>query len=241
MGFDGLTVWEFHWDGRSRLAAVVSPDSSESGWYTAHLVVSDMGPGAPGVGRYESDWQLALPRLSPDGRVVAFVEGICSDRGILAGVPMSAEVGSGSARAIAPGADIDCTWLQWRDDESLWCAGWRGIGSVCGVIETGRGFTEIWSGAATLGGRLQARVSADARGRRLVAVIESANEPPEAVQLDPAGGRCWRPLTDLNSGLAAHSLPAWSRQRWLSTDGREIEGLLALPRIALPGICHWSC
>jgi dipeptidyl aminopeptidase/acylaminoacyl peptidase len=227
---DGLTVWEFHWDGRARFAAVVSQDSSESGWYTAHLVVCDFGrPGVHEVARYASEWQLALPRLSPEGRVVAFVEGVCSDRGILAGVPMSAEVGAGPARPIAPGADIDCTWLQWRDDRSLWCAGWRGIGSVCGVLEPGRGVTEIWSGVATLGGRLQARVSADARGRRLVAVIESANEPPEAVELDPAAGGPWRALTDLNAGLAARTLPAWSRRRWHSTDGLQIEGLLALP------------
>lgn len=230
VGFDGLTVWEFDWDGRSRLAAVVSADSSESGWYTAHLVVVELHAEQRELARHDSDWQLALPRLSPDGRGIAFLEGVCSDRGILAGVPLWAEFGGAPARPIAPDADVDFTWLQWHDERTLWCAGWRGIGSACGRLVLGEGFSEVWSGTATLGSRLQAQVSADRRGSRLVAVLESANLPPEAVVLDPsAPDPEWIPLTALNADVRACALPQWLRHRWESSDGREIEGLVALP------------
>ena len=102
--FDGLTVWEFDWDGGATLAAVVSNDSSESGWYTAHLLVVGLDAEARQLERIDSDWQLALPRLSPDGARIAFLEGVCSDRGILAGVPMAATIGSGQARPIVGGS-----------------------------------------------------------------------------------------------------------------------------------------
>ena len=233
--FDGLTVWEFDWDGGATLAAVVSNDSSESGWYTAHLLVVGLDAEARQLERIDSDWQLALPRLSPDGARIAFLEGVCSDRGILAGVPMAATIGSGQARPIVGGVDLDATWLQWRDQRSLWCAGWRGIGSAVGMVELDGGYTDVWSGAATLGSRLQARVSVDADGARAVAVLERANLPPEAVQLDLGEAEpSWTPLTTFNAELGAHALPEWSRLQWTSTDGREIDGLVALPSGVLP-------
>ena len=228
--FEGLTVWEFDWDGDATLAAVVSSDSSESGWYTAHLLVVALEAEPRELERIDSDWQLALPRLSPDGTRVAFLEGLCSDRGILAGVPMSAAIGAGPPRPIVDGLDVDATWLQWRDQRSLWCAGWRGIGSAVGILAIDGAFTDVWSGPATLGSRLQARVSVDAAGTRAVAVLECPNVPPEAVQLDPgASTPSWTPLTAFNAELGAHALPEWSRLQWTSTDGREIDGLLALP------------
>jgi dipeptidyl aminopeptidase/acylaminoacyl peptidase len=232
--FDRLTVWEFDWDGERRLAAVVSPDPSESGWYTAHLELVELGADVRRLARIDSEWQIALPRLSPDGTGVAYLEGVCSDRGILAGVPMWAAVGE-SPSPIVAGMDVDCTWIQWQDGATLWCAGWRGLGSVCGTLEPGGGFTEVWSGATTLGSRLQARISVDRWGGRVVAVCESANVPPEVVELDPgAPSPRWNPLTQLNRELAAHALPAWSRARWVSTGGREIEGLVALPADSEP-------
>ncbi len=228
--FDGLTVWEFDWDGDATLAAVVSSDSSESGWYTAHLLVVALDAEPRRLERIDSEWQLALPRLSPDGARIAFLEGVCSDRGILAGVPMSATIGAGQALPIVGGLDVDVTWLQWRDQRSLWCAGWRGIGSAFGTVEIDGGYTDVWSGAATLGSRLQARVSVDAGGARAVAVLERPNVPPEAVQLDiGAPTPSWTPLTTFNTKLGAHALPEWLHLGWASTDGREIDGLVALP------------
>ena len=240
--FEGLTVWEFDWDGASTLAVVVSADSSESGWYTAHVRVCDLSAPHRTLARIDSEWQLALPRLAPGGAGVAFLEGVCSDRGISPASPCGPRSTAGRPGPSTRGVDLDCTWLQWRDDHSLWCTGWRGIGSACGMLALDGGFTEVWAGAATLGSRLQARVSADRGGTRLVAVCEAANRPPEAVQLDPAAPQPdWSPLTALNAELAVHALPEWSRLEWSSTDGRAIDGLIALPPTGRRTICRWWC
>ena len=42
----GRNVWDFSWDGATALAAIVSADPSESGWYTATIAVFDLGAAA---------------------------------------------------------------------------------------------------------------------------------------------------------------------------------------------------
>ena len=72
----------------------MSADPSESGWYTATIAVFDIaaGPAPRLVAEYRPRWQLGVPRLSPDARQLAFIEGVCSDRGIIAGELMLAEL-----------------------------------------------------------------------------------------------------------------------------------------------------
>jgi dipeptidyl aminopeptidase/acylaminoacyl peptidase len=227
--FDELSVWSFGWDGESRVAAIASADSSESGWYTASLVVLRTGPSIEVESRYEPTWQLGAPRVSPDGRRLAFIEGICSDRGIVAGSPMIADL---EARELAPGClnnALDVTELQWRDTESLWYAGWDRAGSACGTISLAGEVGELWRGDATLGSRLRAEICADAAGRRLIAIKEAANVPPEVMSLEGVARDQWVPLTDFNRGLTRLRLPRWETLRWVSSDNLEIEGLLALP------------
>jgi dipeptidyl aminopeptidase/acylaminoacyl peptidase len=61
--------------------------------------------------------------------------------------------------------------------------------------------------------------------------MESANEPPEVVELTrgPGGDRLWRPVTRMNVDLRGYAYPSWMRYQWTSADGTGIDGLLALP------------
>jgi dipeptidyl aminopeptidase/acylaminoacyl peptidase len=119
VGPDGVNVWEFDWRG-GEAAAVAGDDPSESGWYRARLVMIDLERGSVRT-IHEPAMQIAAPTISADGRAVAFVEGFCSDRGILLGETTVVPAAGGEARVLGPDIDVGC--LSWRDERTLWFAG----------------------------------------------------------------------------------------------------------------------
>jgi dipeptidyl aminopeptidase/acylaminoacyl peptidase len=225
-----LSVWDFSWDGSSTLAAIVSADPSESGWYTATIAVFEVVPSVRMVAGYRPRWQLGVPRLSPDASQLAFIEGVCSDRGIIAGELMIATVGEGDLSARPLGLD-NVTHLDWRDASSLVCATMSGLGATIEVLDLVGGAQRRWRGDVTLGYRHHVRTSMDALGRLIVTVAEGANAPPEAfcLTLDDQAEDTWAPLTNFNAGLVPTRAPVWESVTWKSADGSAIEGILVLP------------
>jgi dipeptidyl aminopeptidase/acylaminoacyl peptidase len=228
VGPPGLTVWEADWNGGPLVAAIVSSDPSESGWFDASLVVWNVDAGEV-VSRYESEWQLAVARLAPDSTHVAFVEALSSDRGDVAGAVRCARIDGPSLEARTLGAPLDVSWLRWVKGDRLLYAGWRGLHTACGLASLSGEIDEVWSGPATIGSRLCARAEADAGITRLAAVIEASNVPPEVAVLDVNGSRSWEAVTAFNGHLTAGELPRWQEYSWQAPDGLAIDGLLVLP------------
>jgi dipeptidyl aminopeptidase/acylaminoacyl peptidase len=215
---EGVNVFELGWAG-GKVAAVCTDEPSESAWYDAWLGLIDLDTRS--VERaHTPKWQLQAPRISPGGRV-AFVEGLSSDRGTLTGTVHVLDSGP-----IAP--DLDATWIDFADEETLWVAGWRGAGSFAGRLSLDGAYEELAGGEVTLGPRYSPKIAASADGTRFCAAYESADDPPEVV-LWQDGDR--RALTSLNAEVAPRiATLAWRSYRWESLDRLEIEGLLALPR-----------
>ena len=217
---DGVNVFEVGWAG-GKAAAVCTDEPSESAWYDAWVGLIDLD--ARSVERVHTPkWQLQAPRISPGGQV-AVVEGFSSDRGTLTGTVHV--VGRGP---IAP--ELHATWIEFADEDTLWVAGWRGAGSFAGQLSLdGSGsYEELAGGDLTLGPRYSPALAVSADGSRAAAAYESADEPPEVVLWED-GER--RTLTGLNAEVAPRLANLdWRAYRWSSSDGLEIEGLLALPR-----------
>jgi dipeptidyl aminopeptidase/acylaminoacyl peptidase len=215
---EGTNVFEFGWVG-GKVAAICSDEPSESAWYDAWIGLID--PETRGVERLHTPkWQLQSPAISPGGRV-AFVEGFSSDRGTLAGTVHVDGVGP-----IAP--ELHASWVEFADESTLWVAGWREAGSFAGRLGLDGTYLELLSGEVTLGNRYNPRFAASADGSRIATPLESGDEPAEVVLLENGGRRA---LTSTNAHLKeALSNVEWRDYRWTSFDGREIQGLLALPR-----------
>jgi dipeptidyl aminopeptidase/acylaminoacyl peptidase len=225
----GINVWDFSWDGSRTLAAVLSADPSESSWYTATIAVFELGPPVRKVAEYRPRWQLGVPRLSPGARELAFIEGVCSDRGIIAGELMIASVGEGDLSARPLGLD-NVTYLDWRDASTLTCTTTSGLGATIETLDIAGGAQRQWQGDVTLGYRHHVRTSMDAAGGKIVTVAEGANAPPEAFCLTLSGqpDGVWAPVTAFNAGLVPARAPVWQSFTWKS-DGGDIEGILVLP------------
>jgi dipeptidyl aminopeptidase/acylaminoacyl peptidase len=222
---EGVHVFEFDWDG-DRAVAVCSDEPSESAWYNAYLAILDL-EGRTADRLYEPEWQIQCPRLV--GGTVCFVEGFCSDRGVLAGDVKALDLEQRSAREIE--IDCDVSFLLPRDEGRLWFAGLRGLGSACGSFSLAGEVEEIWSGDATIGLRFQPRIAPDGAGRTIVTVLDGPDGPPEVVALDmQAREEGWRALTSLNSEFPdTREAGEWETRTWTGEDGLEIEGLLLLP------------
>jgi len=223
VGTEGVNVWEFDLRDEGSAVAVVSDDPSESSWYDAYVALLDLDA-RTARNLYRPRWQLQALCSSPDGRRVAFVEGLCSDRTIVTGPVKVVELQSGEVREL-PVDDVG--WLGWSDDETLLYAGWQGLGSRCGRIALDGSHTELWSGEATIGTRYVPRITVDAGGETVAAVRESAGEAPEVVLFENGS---WRSISRLNDEVAGElELPRWERFAWTAHDGLELEGLLARP------------
>ncbi|ADB51768.1 S9 family peptidase [Conexibacter woesei] len=184
-GPDGLTVWEVGWAGAGAAVAIVSEDPSESGWYGARVALLDLDARTARL-VHEPAWQLQSPVISPDGRRVAFVEGIASDRTEVAGSARVLDLASGAVGDPAP--DHDLTALRWLDDGDLLGAGPRGLETTCVRIDAAPGgaVRELWRGPATIGAADAMAVGASADGRVIAAVVDGPGMPPEVALLEGA-------------------------------------------------------
>ena len=96
VGPEGVHVFEVDWDGE-RAVAICADEPTESAWYDAYVALLDLD--ARTAERvYEPEWQIQCPVLAGDS--VWFVEGFCSDRGVLAGDVKVAELGRRDVRDI---------------------------------------------------------------------------------------------------------------------------------------------
>jgi dipeptidyl aminopeptidase/acylaminoacyl peptidase len=223
-----VNIWEFDWTGDGPVVAVVSTGPAESAWYDANLAVLDIGELRAVVVR-DSAWQLQSPAVSPDGRQVAFVEGLASDRGHVAATVTLLDLDTGDVSTVG---EMDAVAVRWLESNRLFYVGPRGLETACGIMTRDGEVEKEWSGPVTLGQCHRWGVACNADGRLLAAALEAPNQPPELAVMDmSAADPQWTPLTPVNLSLSGRCTSAVKRCTWCS-DGTEIEGLLVLPALA---------
>ena len=78
--------------------------------------------------------QIGRLTWSPDSGSIAFVSGVMSDEGNIAGEVYVVPAAGGEARCITPDYEASITWIEWRDEGILY--GGRHIdSSVLGSID----------------------------------------------------------------------------------------------------------
>lgn len=236
VGPAGLGVWEVDWNGSGEAVAIVSDGAEENDWYAARVALLDLDARRERT-LHVPERQLQSPTISSDGRRIAFVEGLASDRGELAGTATVIAVDAPDA-VVRRAPEHDLAGLRWLDDGSLLGVGPVGLETHCLRIAPDGTVAVLWRGPATLGRMSAAAVASSADGRRLLAAKAAPGEPPELALLDldgPADGE-WRPLTAVNAALADRAVPRAERFAWAARDGQQIEGILLHPPVtASPG------
>ncbi|MBV8300994.1 MAG: S9 family peptidase [Candidatus Dormibacteraeota bacterium] len=198
----GLFAYEYDWRPDSGgFVATAAPEDGDNNWWIAKIYAFARGDGAGRV-LYEPAsprQQIAEPRISPDGRTVAFIGGIMSDFGSTGGDVFTIPLSGGAATNLTPDMKASATALVWSCNGTLQAQLLAGDRHQLVDLDTGARATppkSLWSGADTV-----ARISATSCPTGIVAVShESFTSPPE-IEVGRPGQ--WHDLTRANASLSA--------------------------------------
>lgn len=199
VGPSNFSVWEFELLGDDAALAIVSADPSERGWYHAVL---DLATRAATV-LHRSRWQLLAPSADPSAKRAAFLDGWSSDRGLVASDISILDIATGEIVTVAPSGMSSITSMKWRDDESLWFAGWSRLGSVYGVTRLDGSVEWMTREDAIIGtNSSRAGITPVPDKRGFAAVRESDGAPPEIVFKSGSEASAWSAVSNLNGDVA---------------------------------------
>jgi dipeptidyl aminopeptidase/acylaminoacyl peptidase len=218
-------VYEYDWtpDGRG-FVATSALGNGDNNWWVAELDAIDGATGA--VRRITAPaMQVDFPRVSSDGRTVAFIGGLMSDFGSVGGDVYTVPIGGGTPRDLTPDYRGSFTSLMWG---TAGLAGSALVGDHVAIIplDPARGAgAPAWSAPVSIaaGGARFARSASGAA----VAMVSQDYEHAPAVFAGPIAAP--RQITHDNDGwepmVAARSI-SWRR------GGFDVQGWLVLPREA---------
>ncbi|MGA9558879.1 MAG: S9 family peptidase [Terriglobales bacterium] len=261
-------IYEYDWTPDSRgFAAIAAHGSGDNNWWIARLYSIDADGGkTTGQMReiYKPKWQIAEPHISPDGKSVAFIEGIMSDEGLTGGDVYIISMTGGVARDLTPSIKASPSSLAWiatgrlgvianvdgnSGYEVVPAAGYA-IGSSWKERSAGG-----WTGEETIGTTTGGWVpsASFSRDGSVSAVVRQAASTPPEVWTGKMGA--WRQITHLNQNVK----PSWGESRnvhWLSDKAAggddRVEGWLMLPAnydpakkyplvVSVHGGPSWAC
>jgi dipeptidyl aminopeptidase/acylaminoacyl peptidase len=223
---EGVNVWEAAWCGDDAVVAIVSDDPGEHAWYAAPLVRIEV-PGGAQRELVRSDVQLGWATGSPDGRHVAVIEALSSDRLVLAGDVVVVDAATGDARRIDTDG-VDVGRVVWRDDRRALAIGQRGLDSVAGEIDLAGGWRETWR-SPEASGTFEPDAAPLGRGDGLVVAVHSHRRPPTIVAVRDGAERVLADPAHEGAAVIRGALARRDPLRWRASDGLEIEGLLTVP------------
>lgn len=218
----GRYIYEYDWtpDGRG-FVATTALGNGDNNWWVATLDAIDARTGAVHAIAKPST-QLNQPRVSPDGRTVAYVGGLMSDFGSIGGDVFTVPLAGGSPRNITAGAKATVTTIDWTKG-GLRTVTLAGDQVQLGILTPGQpvvpGFAKPASVSAGDG---RAVFSAD--GRIAAAVVQDYEHAP-ALYAGPIGAL--RQVTHDND--AAPALVTARSITW-KNEGYDVQGWLLAPR-----------
>jgi dipeptidyl aminopeptidase/acylaminoacyl peptidase len=224
-----LYIFEYDWspDSKNFVYTAALPPGDDN-WYIAQLYRQSIAA-KDTVSLYHPLRQIALPRWSPDGKNIAFIEGLMSDQGGTGGeifsMPASANT---KPQNLTPDRRSTPSWFTWQPDGNILFTEFVG-GSVAintlNVVD--EKIARLWKGDESIhGGNEQMSVSIGGTpADRVFAFIRTSwNSLPEVW-----GGKLdkLQQLTKLNVANK-HLKPVSANTEWVNED-QAVQGWLLYP------------
>ena len=222
-----LYVYEYDWSPDSReLVCSAAPGSGDNNYWLARLLAIDVESTRVRE-LYQPQTQIAVPRWSPDGRTIAFIQGIMSDQSSTGGDIWSVPAAGGPACNLTPERPGSPAWLRWlRGPDRLLFTEWAKGGLAISTLDPATGKSEtLWHGDESLVAETHnLSVSIAADGRMSSAIRCSWAQPPE-VWSGEIGS--WEQRTNINRGL----VPLWGEAKSIEwpNEGCMVQGWLLYP------------
>lgn len=215
-----LYVYEYDWSPNSNeLVYTAAPGPGDDNWFIAQLYKIDVADGKA-TKLYKPALQIAEPRWSPDGKSIAFIEGLMSDEGSTGGEIYVIPSAGGSAKDVTPGRKSTPSWFQFLPSSSRLLMAEHVAGQTAfSTLDLATGQSErLWIGPESVMGAF----TPDAA---MSAVIRSSWSLAPEVWAGPVGG--WKQITTSNDGAKVR----WGKAESVAwkDDKFDVQGWLLLP------------
>lgn len=223
-------IYEYDWtpDGNG-FVATAAKGNGDNEWWVAHLEYIDARTGATRV-IAAPNMQMDLPRVSPDGKTVAFVGGLMSDFGSVGGDIYTVPLAGGVATDLTPQFAGSFNSLAWRGNKLITSALVGANMAIIALDPKGRQKPQsLWSQPVTMKATTYERLVVDGDGSYIATIAEDFNRGPHIL-----AGPLTAPvkITADNDGLT-NSVNvqniAWTNE------GFNVQGWLLAPAKVEPG------
>ena len=220
-------VYEYGWTPDSKgFVGTAAKGDGDNNWWVASLQAFDLDGQSRVIAAPKM--QINDPRVSPDGKSVAFIGGLMSDFGAVGGDVHVAPLAGGESRNLTEGYKGTFTSLAWTTSGLVGSVVLGGDTAVARIDAAGGKVAVMSRGAVSYsagGGRL----SYDAKGRVAATVVESFTAAPQ-VRLGALDAL--KPVTHENDAVTS---PFAARNITWKNEGFDVQGWLMAPAKVEPG------
>src|SRR6184192_2601386 len=221
-----LHIYDFDWSPDDKMfVATAAPGPGDNNWWIAQIYKIDIETGNA-ASIYKPSLQVAVPRWSPNGKSVAFIEGLMSDEGFHGGDLLTISADGREVVNRTKDRKTSVNSFFWQAPDRILLTEYVGGGSAISELsltdDSGRTVWKGPEGIHAFGNFPDFGLSKD--GKVAAAELSSYNSPPE-VFAGPLGE--WRQLTNNNAGLQAN----WGKAESIEWTNEEftIQGWLVPP------------
>jgi acylaminoacyl-peptidase len=227
-----LHIYDYDWSPDDKMfVATAAPGPGDNNWWIAQIYTIDIAKGNA-TAIYKPWFQIAVPRWSPDGKSIAFIQGLMSDEGFHGGDLFTMTVDRRDVVNRTSNRKTSINSFFWQTPDRIVLVEYVRSGSAISELSLRDNSAQtIWKGPEGIhafGNFPDFDLSKD--GKFAAGVRDTYNSPPE-VFAGPIGQ--WRQLTNNNAGLQANWGKAESIE-W-NHEGVSIQGWLVPPAKVEPG------